>query len=447
LRLRGYLSSCVALCLVLSLAGAAGASTRHHHKVVRCGAGKVKKTKRVHGKKRTVCVAKSKQKTAAEPSVLPSMGASPNPSIFGINTLGYVSTTANYNRLLPTAKSMGTHWVHFTNASIKFSSTGQPSWGTLDDQVTEARKLGLGVLISLGGTPTACSVSPRPTDFTECPPTTPADLSAYSTYLRSELVRYRNDVQYWESWLEPNGGTYWRGGANPQQYASLLQTQYAVFQQVNSTYHTDLKLVFGGPISFGTAPGSAGAIAVLPFVNDVLNDLHGARAFDAIGLHAYRFPARSTAPATLNWGPSADEWDYVDGLSFADSDGCAGGALWCQMTWPQELEAYEQVFENHGYGETPLWLTEFGWPGTATPTTALYPSFATQAEYLSEAYTDLLRLPFVQAAFVFNLEDYTPGLVSPDPAFFYHYGLLQYGFAPKPAANTYEQFVRNNPGR
>jgi len=64
----------------------------------------------------------------------------------------------------------------------------------------------------------------------------------------------------------------------------------------------------------------------------------------------------------------------------------------------------------------PLWLTEFGWPGTTTPTTALSPSFDTQARYLSEAYEDLLGLPFVQAAFVFNLEDYSPGIISPDPS-------------------------------
>jgi hypothetical protein len=117
------------------------------------------------------------------------------------------------------------------------------------------------------------------------------------------------------------------------------------------------------------------------------------------------------------------------------------------MTWPQELKAYEQLFENHGYGQLPLWLTEFGWPGNANPSTALYPSFATQAQYLSEAYSDILRLPFIQAAFVFDLRDYQPGIVSPDPAFFYHYGLLQNDYQSKPAASVYEQFVKANPGR
>jgi hypothetical protein len=444
-RFRAYVIRCVALCLAVSLAGAVGAvaGTRGH--VVRCRAGEVKKTEKVDGRRVTVCVAK--KETVAKPSVLPNMGASPSPSIFGINTLGYVGSSANFNELLPTARGMGSHWVHFTNDSVKFTSGGQPIWSTLDNEVTAAKKLGLGVLVSLGGTPRACSVSPRPTDFTGCPPTTPGDLYAYSLFLHSELVRYRNVVQYWESWLEPNGPSYWRGGANPQQYANLLRAQYAVFQQVNSTYHIDLKLLFGGPISFGTAPNSKGSIAVLPFVNEVLNDLHGAQAFDGIGLHAYRFPTYDNGPATENWGPTADLWDYVGGLSFPDGDGCTGGALWCRMTWLQELRAYEQEFANHGYGQMPLWLTEFGWPGTATPSTAIYPSFDTQAQYLSEAYDDLLELPFVQAGFVFNLEDYSPGIVSPDPAFFYHYGLVQYGYAPKPAASVYEQFARANPGR
>lgn len=374
------------------------------------------------------------------------MGAEPSPSLFGINTLGYDTNQAYYEKGPATARSIGAKWVHYTNASIHFTN-GQPDWATLDYQITQARQLGLGVLISLGGTPNACSVSPTPTDFTGCPPTTPGDLYAYSLYLEQELVRYRNVVQYYESWLEPNGPSYWMGGANPQQYANLLTTQYQVFQQVNSEYHTDLKLVFGGPLSFSTTPGSPGAIAVLPFVNQVLNDLHGARAFDAIGLHAYRFPSQADGPATLNWGPSALEWDYVDGVSFPEGDGCTGGALWCKMTWPDELKAYEQEFENHGYGEMPMWLTEFGWPGNANPTEALYPSFQTQAQYLSGAYNDILSLPFIQAAFVFNLQDYTPGVSSPDPTFFYHYGLFQYGYVPKPAAGVFEQFAQAYPNR
>jgi polysaccharide biosynthesis protein PslG len=423
LRIRLYIIVCSIVALLGLLGGSAVASAhaRHH-----------RRHHRHHHRHRAV---------AHQASVLPYMGPTPSPSLFGINTLGYDHNYAYFKQGPPTARQMGARWVHYTNASAHFEN-GQPNWHTLDWQITQARKLGLGVLISLGGTPNGCSRSSS-TPSWDCPPTTPGERYTYSLFLRSELLRYRNVVQYYESWLEPNGRSF----ADPAQYALLLQTQYQVFQQVNSEFHTNLKLLFGGPISFSTVPGSGGGIAVLPFTNQVLNDLHGARAFDAIGLHGYRFPSSNNGPADLNWGPSALDWDYVNGLSFPDGDGCSGGAIWCRMTWPQELKAYEQLFEDHGYGQMPMWLTEFGWPGNANPTSALYPSFDTQAQYLSEAYNDILHLPFIQAAFVFDLRDYEPGLPSPDPAFFYHYGLLQYGYQPKPAANVYEQFVQANPGR
>jgi hypothetical protein len=65
-----------------------------------------------------------------------------------------------------------------------------------------------------------------------------------------------------------------------------------------------------------------------------------------------------------------------------------------------------------------------------------------QAADLTAAYADLLALPFVKGAFWFNLRDYQPGVSSPDPAFFYHYGLLNYDFSPKPAALVFEALAR-----
>ena len=430
MKLRGLILRILLSALALLVGGTlASAHTVRHHKAAH------------HHKRRH-----KKPKQQATVSVLPYMGPLPSPSVFGVNTGLYDTNQSYFQRDLPTARNIGARWVHFTGKGLRFFSNGQPDWRFLDSQVTQARQLGLGVLMSLGGTPTACSLSPRPASITACPPTTTADLASYATFLRAELIRYRNNIQYYESWLEPNGPGYWPPGANPAQYANLLRTQYQVFQSVNATYHLSLKLIFGGPISFGTAPGSKGSIAVLPFVDEVLSDLHGARVFDAIGLHGYRFPNPSNGPADENWGPSASLWDYTAGLGSFDPS-CGSNAAWCTMTWPEELTALEQIFENHGYGQLPLWLTEFGWPGNATATNALYPSFSTQAQYLREAYDDILSLPFVQGAFWFNSRDYEPGISSSDPAFFYHYGLVQYNFTPKPALSLFETLAQANPGR
>jgi len=379
----------------------------------------------------------------ARAGALPQMGPQPAPSIFGINTGTFDSSHANFVKDVPTAKRLGARWVHFTGASIHFTRRGRPNYSTLDYEVTRARTLGLGVLVSLGGTPGACSISPRPANPTTCPPTTPRALSAYQSFLRAVLVRYRNVVTYWESWMEPNHKSFWPSGPNPAQYADLLNAEYQVFQAVNHSYGTHLQLLFAGPADFSIIPGSPGGMPVLPFVNAALDHLHGARAFDGIALHGYRFPPAST-------GPWVADWDSVQGIPAMPGSagpyprqGC-NSQRWCQMTWPEELSAYEQEFASQGYPSMPLWLTEFGWPGNARGTDGYHPSYAAQAADLSAAYRDILALPFVRAAFWFNLRDYQPGLRNPDPEFFAHYGLLQYGFVPKPAGTAFEQIARSN---
>ena len=117
------------------------------------------------------------------------------------------------------------------------------------------------------------------------------------------------------------------------------------------------------------------------------------------------------------------------------------------MTWPQELSAYEQEFANSRYGEPPLWLTEFGWPGNAAPNGNYFPGEPAQASDVVQAYSDLLRMPFVKGALWFNLRDYQPGYSSPDPSFFYHYGLLEYNYAAKQAGNEFQALAAANPTR
>jgi len=387
------------------------------------------------------------QASAASAVPLPLGVHEPAPTLFGINTGTYDSNRADFARDIRTARGLGARWVRFTGDSIHWRGD-RPNFGVLDSEVTAAKKRGLGVLLSLGGAAPACSLSPRPADVTACPPTTGRDLRAYASFLRTVTLRYRNVVDAYESWLEPNTKSWWRPFPNPAQYAALLKTEYTVFQSLNRHYGLHLNLLFGGPNGFSDIPAPHGSIAALSFVQAVLADLHGVRAFDAVALDAYRYPQTDSGPAGAAWGPDQPEWDYVSGTAAS-----AGGQLWRQMTWSQELTAFEQQFAAQGYPGMALWLTEFGWPGVANPASApvgeanLYPSFATQAQWLSEAYRELFALPFVKAAFTFNLRDYQPGLANPDPPFFAHYGLLQYDFAPKPAAFVFERLARANPLR
>jgi hypothetical protein len=224
----------------------------------------------------------------------------------------------------------------------------------------------------------------------------------------------------------------------------LLIAQYQVIEQINSQYGLHLQLLFGSPSDFSVTPQTSGWTAVLPFTDQVLGALGGRQAFDGVALHAYRFPPGG-------YGPLSPAWDYVGGIPAGllgpfPAEGCITSP-WCQMTWPQELSAYEQEFANHGYGLQPMWLTEFGWPGSAQPAGAYFPGYAEQSTDLLEAYTSLLSLPFVKGALWFNVRDYQPGYASPDPSFFYHYGLVDYGFGPKLAATAFRALALANPGR
>jgi hypothetical protein len=359
---------------------------------------------------------------ASSPAGLPPLtaGQQPAPSLFGINTGTFDTSQARLARDLPTAVSLGARWVHFTGGAITYSH-GEPSFAQLDSEVDRARGLGLGVVVSLGGIRGACSVTPAPANPVGCPPTTPQDLSVYAAYLRRLLLHFAGRVVYYESWVEPNHTSMWAGGVNAAQYAALLETEYGVFRQ---TAPQD-ELMFAGVADFGIENGSPSGIAVLPYTDEVLSDLHGQTAFDLVALHAYRFPP--------SLSPDDPGWTHYPATP-----------VWRKDTWTQQLEAYEQEFAAHGYGAPPIWLTEFGWPGNAHEAGGYFPSLGAQARDVAQAYQALESpaLSFVQAAFWFNQRDYEPGTPNPDPAFFAHYGLLFNDFAPKPAAAVFEQYAR-----
>jgi hypothetical protein len=311
-------------------------------------------------------------------------------------------------RDFPTAKRLGARWLHFTGASVH-ERRGRVDFSALDYEIASARRQGLGVLLTLGGVRSACSLRPVPRDVSTCPPRTAADRRAYARYVRTIVRRYRGKVRFWEAWNEPNHASFWAPRPDPVAYAALLETEYAALHGADSRG----RLIFGG--SGGTE---------LPFVARTLRALRGRRAFDLAGAHPYRYPP--LAPGALNGAL------LPDGSS-------------TRLTWKGELLATERLFSAQGYGRPRMWLTELGWPGSRHGNSPYHLSYDQQASYLRAAYALLLHdreLGFVQAAFWFNLRDYDPSLPNPDPEFFGHYGLIENGFREKPAAAAFRTLAR-----
>ena len=389
------------------------------------------------------------------PYALPSMGTPPPFSIFGLDHGTFDENFSDYNpKEFVYDHKLGGRWTHFNGNAIHWNN-GKPDWSSVDLGIKLARQHGLAVMLSLGGDPNACSIKPTPSPIYNCPPTTPSDLAAYKGFLEQEVLRYRNVVTYYESWIEPNHTGKWAPYPNPAQYAAVLETQYSVFQAVNKQYGLHLKLVFGGPNGFSNAPGASGGMGVFPWTDGVLTALKGQRPFDAVGLHPFRFP-----PAA----PSVLQFVNVKGIRVPAGAGgpfpnqncnstAARKGIWCQMNWRDEISAYEQLFTDHGYGQPDLWLTEFGWPGVVrvpanpVPMASYYPRYKAQKTALTDAYRVILSLRFVKAASWFNERDYVPGVPTTDPPFYAHMGLLTDTFGLKPAAYAFEHLSHQYAGR
>jgi len=428
----------------LSLAVPAAQAKRHHKP--HCHSGYKTKRVRAHHHMKWKCVKKKTPSPAAPTTggALPSMGSEPAPSIFGVNTGTYDTVSSNYNKDEAAAHSLGSRW----DLRVLGPASGTGNFQSPDFWVKQARSHGLGIVLSFTGIQSACSLSTS--NVSGCPPTTASDLSNYQAYVERVLEHYHNVVDTYESWKEPNHASQWGGTANPAQYATFLEAEYQAFQTFNTQHPnsgpggSDMKLLLGSPNGFTIEPPSHD-IAALPFVEQVLNDLNGAKAFDGVALHAYRYQPSQ--------GPDDRVYDWVGGLKYLPPS-CAAGSNGCPLNWTQELSAYEQEFTDHGYGQPPMWLTEFGWPGgdnpsdsycTSKPGYCVTPS--TQDADVKAAYADLLALPFVKGALWFNLRDYAPGAGNGDPEEFHFMGLLNYDYSRKSAGDDFAALAAANPNR
>src|SRR5437868_2954795 len=88
---------------------------------------------------------------------LPYMGPEPRPSLFGLDTDLYDSNHAYWARDIPVAGQLGSRFDHF----VLGPKAGSGVFGEPDYVITQARRHGMGVILSFGGIPQACSMNPR----------------------------------------------------------------------------------------------------------------------------------------------------------------------------------------------------------------------------------------------------------------------------------------------
>jgi polysaccharide biosynthesis protein PslG len=307
-----------------------------------------------------------------------------NKPLLGMSVPTLVNQSASQQAVsLANMRSIGLGWVRVdANWSI-VQPTGPSSfdWSGLDQEVSSMRAAGMNIDLIIDDTPAWARDPSASGNWGQ-----PASASAFVTFAGQVAARYGpRGVRTYEIWNEPNIQPFWNPAPNPGLYTTMLRGSYATIKAVQSNATV---------LSGGLAPSASDGTNITPvtFLEDMYAD--GAKgSFDALGYHAYSFPA---LPDT-----------------FASWSG------WSQMN--QTNPSLRSVMTANGDAGKQIWITEIGAPSSGpngVGTTA-------QAEEVTQAVQGAQRNPWIGAEFFYTYQDATS---NPD-----YYGLLNADGSPKPA--------------
>lgn len=161
-------------------------------------------------------------------------------------------------------------------------------WSLYDAYAAELKKLGLRPLFILNrpnplhGTPYDAVVDGKRHQGAQ-PPSTPAQIAAFTRWVVAAAERYRHLNPIWEIWNEPDQEGFWPPKPNPQDYVTLARkTCLAIKQHV--------------PDAFVVGPAAAQIPTVWrptkPLMQALLNDKELLTCLDALSVHTHRFGQR-----------------------------------------------------------------------------------------------------------------------------------------------------------
>jgi hypothetical protein len=278
-------------------------------------------------------------------------------------------------------------------------------FGAYDALLTATAKTGMRVLAVLDGpSPAWAEASPRSCTtlsvVEECPPRSMASFAAFAaavvrrygpggSFWRSHPALRALPIDSWEIWNEPNFDIYWGGHPSAAAYASMLGAAAPAIRAVDR--HAEI-------VAAGTANSTQG-ITPATYIPQLL-----ARhpPFDTLAIHLY-------------------DYNPADVM--------------------RDMRLVRGWLDKAGYGQTPIWLTEFGWasggppsPFTVTP--------ARQAQYVLQTIVDFARAAqslHIRGIVYYDWQDektYAGGAANP---WQFHTGLVSISGVAKPAQSAYYQ--------
>ena len=293
---------------------------------------------------------------------------------------------ANPDNAVPIATSavdLGVQWVRLDLRWRDYEPTdGAVNFDSLDATLQPFFDGGLKVLLFVSSAPDWARIS---TD--ESGP--PDNFQNYARFVGQVAERYAGRVAAYEIWTEPNLRREWNSSVHTisaESYIDLLQQSYVAIKAVDPGATV---------VSAGLAP--TGFNDGVNAINDrlflqALYQIGLADVSDAIGAHPGGW---ANPPDSLCCSPAVGIETHFEDPSFY---------------FLETLNDYRDIMLAAGDGNTPIWVTEFGW-GTSEDTEApsaiyvyvTYTSLAEQAIYTPRAFSLGQELGYIGPMFVNNL--------------------------------------------
>jgi LysM repeat protein len=329
---------------------------------------------------------------------------------YGINVYANPESAA---QLAQSAVDLGVGWVRLEVPWRAYEATqGSIDFANMDATLQPFFDAGLDVMLMVNAAPDWARTS---TD--ESGP--PDNFQNYAAFIGQVAQRYAGRVNAYEVWSEPNLRREWNSsvhGISAESYIDLLQQAYVAIKAVDPAATV---------VSAGLAP--TGFNDGVNAINDrlYLQALYAnglADVSDAIGAHPGGW---ANPPDSLCCEPAVGIETHYEDPSFY---------------FLETINDYREIMVANGDGNTPLWITEFGWgtsedtaPPSAIYVYVTYTSPAEQAIYTPRAFSLGSELGFVGPMFVNNLNG-CQGL--PGNAEACYYSLIGPTGAPRPVFNA-----------
>jgi hypothetical protein len=287
-------------------------------------------------------------------------------------------------------------------SNVQQNGPSSYAWGPYDAVISGLRARGLKPLVVIDTTPAWARAA-----GCEVQTCAPANPTAYASFARAAVERYRGEVAAWEIWNEPNNGLFWGPYPDAAAYSTLLEEAYSAIKSVDPT----AMVVSGGlapEATAITANGEATDIAPLAFAQTMFADGAGS-SFDAFGWHPYDFPQIPGTAAT--------------------------GDAWYEMNrGPINLRS---LMDANGDSSKRIWATEFGAP--TDPAGAGYVTPRQQAQILSRGIEEWRRYSWAGPMIVYDYQDLSNDPIASTRNDFF--GLVNYDGTPKPALSVFEAYA------